>query len=600
MVYSMANKFVQEDLTVGTLKKKQPPGCPKPVYYHREVFREKINPEDRSKGKERGSGPSRVRTKDTYLGTADMILKAVREKPQPTVVHRKQFGLVCAALRICEKLKIAEAIDAVVSKRNQGHSVGTYIVVGILNKLTSPCSRAGIADWLNKTVLPKHMGVDLALFSSASFWDQFEKICPEKPLKARQQQVDEGKLAEAELFANDAVFRIEERIWQQVIDHYNVPLDVILYDTTNFYTYFDVTTPSWLCRPGRNKAYRHHLRQVGLALATTVDSGLPILHSLVRGNRHDAKLFPESLSLMGERLIRLGRGTEGITVVFDKGNNSKDNIKAVDGAHFHLVGTLVPSHHRDLAGRSLARYETTLVDGRLAHREERSIYGLPSSVVVVYNEKTARKQEHRFRKKLTALKAKVRETFRKKKAKGESKAAIEQAIRYLLRDSDVGHLLKVTVSGRRYKTLSCRLKRTAVRRKLRTFGKQLIFTDRTELTAEEIIALYEQRPAVEEDFRQIKDPHTIAWQPAYCWTDSKLRVYALICVLALLVLKIMVREARAHGLSMSWNMLKTELADLDEVIVVYLDLRSVRLITERSTIQQRLYDLFELEVYAPP
>ena len=81
---------------MGTLKKKQPPGCPKAVYYHREVFREKINP--RGKGKRRGSGPSRVRRKDTYLGTADMLLQAVKEKPQPSVVRRKQFGLVCAAL----------------------------------------------------------------------------------------------------------------------------------------------------------------------------------------------------------------------------------------------------------------------------------------------------------------------------------------------------------------------------------------------------------------------------------------------------------------------------------------------------------------------
>ncbi len=250
---------------MGTLKKKQPPGCPKPVYYHREVFREKINPEDRGKGKGRGSGPSRVRTKDTYLGTADLILKAVKEKPQPTVVRRKEFGLVCAALRICKKLGIVEAIDSVVPKRNQGHSVGTYIVVGILNKLAAPCSRAGISDWLAKTVLPDRMGLDPELFSSANFWDQFEKVCPEKPLRARQQQVEEGKLAEAELFSNDAVFQIEEKIWEQVIDHYEVPLDVILYDTTNFYTYFDVRTVSWLCRPGRNKAYRHHLRQVGLA-----------------------------------------------------------------------------------------------------------------------------------------------------------------------------------------------------------------------------------------------------------------------------------------------------------------------------------------------
>lgn len=588
---------------MGTLKKKQPPGCPKPVYYHREVFREKINPEDCGKGKGRGSGPSRVRTKDTYLGTADMILTAVKEKPQLTVVRRKQFGLVCAALRICEKLGIAEAIDAVVPKRNQGHSVGTYIVVGILNKLTGPCSRAGISDWLAKTVLPDRMDLDSELFSSANFWDQFEKICPEEPLKARQQQVDQGKLAEAELFADDAVFQIEEKIWEEVIDHYDVPLDVILYDTTNFYTYFDVTTASWLCRAGRNKAYRHHLRQVGLALATTVDGGLPILHSLVRGNRHDAKLFPESLSLMAERLIKLGQGTEELTCVFDKGNNSKENInkaKAIDGIDFHLVGTLVPSHYPDLVGRSLARYETTLDDGRLAHREERNIYGLPATVVVVYNEKTARRQEHRLHKRLSTLKRKVRETFDTKKRKGKSKAVIEQALDDLLRASNLGHLVKVTVGGRRYKTLSCRVDRTKVRRKLHTFGKQLLFTDRSELTTEEIVALYGSRPGVEEAFRQIKDPYTIAWQPAYCFTDSKMRVYALICVLALLVLKIMVREAHAHDFAMSWNILKAELADLDEVIVIYPGLHSVRVITERSTIQQRLYDLFELDRYAPP
>ena len=107
---------------------------------------------------------------DTYLGTADMLLQAVKEKPQPTVVRRKQFGLVCTALRICEKPGIAEAIDAVVPKRNQGHSVGTYIVIGILNKLTLPCSRAGISDWLRGTVLPDRMRLDPDLFSSANFF----------------------------------------------------------------------------------------------------------------------------------------------------------------------------------------------------------------------------------------------------------------------------------------------------------------------------------------------------------------------------------------------------------------------------------------------
>ncbi len=585
---------------MGTLKKKQPPGCRKPVYYYREVYRDKVNPEDRGKGKGRGSGPSRVVTRDTYLGTADELLTAVKGKERPATARHRAFGLVCAALRMCEELGIADAVDDEVVKRRQGHGVGTYIVVGILNKLTEPCSRRGMASWLGKTVLPERMGLATDLFSSANFWDQWEKICPEKPLRNRQEKVERGELGEEALFSDDAVFRIEERIWNRLVDRYDVPLDTILYDTTNFYTYLEPTTPSWLCRHGHNKASRHHLRQVGLSLAATDDGGLPILHALVRGNRHDAKLFPESVTTLAERLVKLGRGTRGVTVVFDKGNNSEDNVHKVRGAGFHLVGSLVPSHRRDLLGRALRRYETRLPDGRLAHGEEQQVYGLPCRVVVVYNPKSARKQERTFRRKLQRLREEVREVFHTKVAQGASKAEIAGAIGQRLRASEVRGCLKVEVGGRRYKTLSARLDRTAVARRLRRCGKQIIFTDRTELSTEEVIALYERRPTVEHAFRQIKDPHTISWQPAHCWTDSKLRVYALICVLALLVLKLMLWRVRQAGLEMSWKVLATELADLQELILVYPDLRVAKMISERSSVQEKLYELFDLARYAPP
>ncbi len=59
----------------------------------------------------------------------------------------------------------------------------------------------------------------------------------------------------------------------------------------------------------------------------------------------------------------------------------------------------------------------------------------------------------------------------------------------------------------------------------------------------------------------------------------------------------MVREAHLHGFFTSWNTLKTELTDLDEAIIVYSNLRSARVITERSTAQQCLYGLFALKVY---
>ena len=41
-------------------------------------------------------------------------------------------------------------------------------------------------------------------------------------------------------------------------------------------------------------------------------------------------------------------GAEEITIVFDKGNNSQDNLDAVEGSPYHFVGSLVPMQHPEL------------------------------------------------------------------------------------------------------------------------------------------------------------------------------------------------------------------------------------------------------------
>jgi transposase len=107
------------------------------------------------------------------------------------------------------------------------------------------------------------------------------------------------------------------------------------------------------------------------------------------------------------------------------------------------------------------------------------------------------------------------------------------------------------------------------------------------------------KPHVEEDFRTLKASDLIRIQPIRHWTDSKIRVYALICVLALLVLKLLERTARDAGLTMSPAVLKTELEDIQQI---YLEMSATtiqRVLTTRSTIQQQLFTVFDLNRYAP-
>jgi hypothetical protein len=110
--------------------------------------------------------------------------------------------------------------------------------------------------------------------------------------------------------------------------------------------------------------------------------------------------------------------------------------------------------------------------------------------------------------------------------------------------------------------------------------------------------------ATESGFRQLKDPHVVSFSPIHHWTDSKIRVHVFYCVLALTVAHLIRRHAEQAGLHLSVRELLTELADIGETVLLHHDggkgrPRAQRILTDRSPTQQTLYDLFDLDRYAP-
>ena len=59
---------------------------------------------------------------------------------------------------------------------------------------------------------------------------------------------------------------------------------------------------------------------------------------------------------------------------------------------------------------------------------------------------------------------------------------------------------------------------------------------------------YRSQEAAEGDFRQMKDPKVVSFSPMFHWTDQKIRVHVFYCVLALMVARLMAREAARAGL----------------------------------------------------
>lgn len=573
---------------MASIVSRMPKGCKEPVYYYHHTYRVKLDPTSIGKGP--GSGPSKVVSEDFYLGTAEEVYNKVKS-PEDSVkeVYHKAFGLPLAIFRVIEELGIRSIINKHIAKRRQGLTPGDYIAFGVLAKLCAPAvSWNGFQGWLAKTVLPEKLGLDLRLLDCQNFWDHFDKVLPEKKVDKTEPESQDSALND------DVIMAIEEDLWHRILQLYAIPLDCILYDTTNCYTYFEPTTPSELAAVGKNKAGRHELRQIGISLAVTRSYIFPLLHMVFSGKIHDAKVFPENLTRMMHRLCALGKGCKKVILVMDKGNNSKENLEKVVRAEMDMVGSLVPSQHKELMSIPVEKFDLKI--GELDVYEKRTVlWGIPVKVVVTYNQRLAERQRLGFTKSADKLIHALRETFEKHKR--ERKVEIREALERVHRKSRVAGYVKYSVNGRRNKTITIGMDKKKGMKES-TFGKRILFSTDTSMNAEDIIKIYNiDKSEIEDAFKMAKDPDIIRLQPIRCWTDSKIRVYVFISMLALLVLQVMLKKLEQNEMAMSAKVLKDELKDIEEIGMLRESKKVEVKVAEMSSIQKQLFDIFGLKRY---
>lgn len=158
----------------------------------------------------------------------------------------------------------------------------------------------------------------------------------------------------------------------------------------------------------------------------------------------------------------------------------------------------------------------------------------PGVVAVTFSAKLQKRQLHRLTERLAKAEPKARDAFARFKDK-DTKAAMEKRIRNILKGSGVRSCFKFEIGGRRHKTLRLRRDAQKIREKRLAAGKTILFSTDPGTRSHELVTLYRSRGKAEATFRLAKDPHGVPFRPIHCWTDSKIRVYAFICVLALLM-----------------------------------------------------------------
>ena len=185
-------------------------------YYYTRSYRVKDSP--KANGKARGSGKSRVRTEQIYLGTAEDVIRRIQSQQSPEKVRTTSFGIEAVALKVIQELGLVEIIDRHVAKRHQGLSVGHYIATAIINRLVKPTSRAGIADWLKTSSLPTLFPIDPKLLKNQNFWDAFDKMLPEAETRGSKSYGFSGDVLDDQVIQD-----IEHSLWEQFLTLYDVP-----------------------------------------------------------------------------------------------------------------------------------------------------------------------------------------------------------------------------------------------------------------------------------------------------------------------------------------------------------------------------------------
>lgn len=500
----------------------------------------------------------------TYIGSPEKVAGLVRGRDEDVVILKvEEFGALWLSCEIDKDIGLCALIDGIVPRadRETGPSIGEYFLYCVLNRMVQAVSKNKLASWYQNTAIQHIRSADLEELTSQRYWEKWDRVSED----------DLSRIAKA----------FFERIWRVEAP----AADCLLFDTTNYYTYMASHTESELAMRGKNKAGRHHLRQIGLGLLVSRGSRLPLYYSVYPGNIHDSKHFEASMDEMFGVVCGLNQTKERLTVVIDKGMNSEDNYAWIDEhSRIHFITTYSTYFAQDLAATPVDKFEPVdtpenkrLMEENkteeclLAYRTKGEYWGKERAVIVTYNPSSRRKQEYTFNDKMEAIRQELlsmRAKVRDKAPHWRNEEAVkERYLRLCVRMHMPHELYELTFeySGA---GLSMNFRKNAylVSRKQAMFGKSIIMTDNTDWTTRDIVQANLERWQVEDRFRQSKDDELVGVSPVRHWTDSKIRCHLFTCVVAMTYLRRIELKLAASGINRTAADIMPDMRRLHQVL----------------------------------
>jgi hypothetical protein len=242
-----------------------------------------------------------------YLGKASDIDAAMAgSQVLPERTRHLGFGDLTVALSILRRLQVKETVDGVVGSRcdDVSASVGTYVELMVANRVVAPCSKLAFSDWWQTTAGDRFVKLPIASLDHRKFWDAMDELSP--PM----------------------LEEIEQAVTSTMVDEFAIATDGLVLDMTNVTTYVDSANErNTIAKRGHSKQKRYDLRIVGLSLIVTRDGAVPVASHAYGGNKPDVTQFATALKALRRQFPVTD---EELTIVFDAGMDSKDNLSLLE------------------------------------------------------------------------------------------------------------------------------------------------------------------------------------------------------------------------------------------------------------------------------
>jgi hypothetical protein len=527
--------------------------------------------------------------RQAVLGSADP--PPVADLGLTHIVGRRRVGDVGALVWVAEQLDLVKLVDQACEVRgpSDGPTVGEMVLAVAVQRACEPAAKRHLAAFLD-SCLPRVSCLPASAFTGQAFHRLAAQVTDEQLEKA---QIEIARAA---------------------VRNFELAVDVLAFDTTNFDTHIASTTPGELARRGHAKSKRTDLRVVGLAALVSETGHVPLLHRTYPGNGSDQAVLGVCLAALGKLHEALNEAEQPTrpacrTLVRDGGSWSEQLELDLDTEGYYTLISLPLSHNAsqvalEHAARrgAMKRLGGKLGDVRAA-RLRAQVADLDRTLVVAESQELLRGQKRGIAVALRKAKVELGKLERRAASGRIQREALEGRVRKALQREHLSEFVIATVTNKG-KRLSLHWHVDAAKRRLleRTrLGRRVLCTDHHAWSTGRIVHAFRGQWNVEELFRRAKKGGVVPWGPSHQWADSSLRLHTFATVIGLALVSLAHLALGTRGSARS--MMKA----LSEVKATLVRVRTkergrrptVMLAPELTADQRKCIHLFELGRWMP-